>query len=102
MIRVEMANKDVVDERRRHLHCDRIADAAITHIKEEPSRLHGAVARVISFPVATSHSWIAPPLLLPPASRLPSGLKATEVKMSPCPRRVLSSLPVETSHILAE
>lgn len=46
MVGVEMADEDVVDERRGHLHGDRVADAAVAQIEEEAARLRAAIAKL--------------------------------------------------------
>ena len=48
-------------------------------------------------PVSTSHSRTVLSRL-PDASSRPSGLKHTEVTISPCPSSVLTHAPVSTSH----
>src|SRR5687767_13719551 len=56
--------------------------------------------RAISFSVETSQTWIVPSLL-PEATYLPSGLKATENTRSSCGKRAIS-LPVKGSHMIIE
>ena len=46
MVGVEMAEKDVVDERGRHLQGDRVADTAVAQIEEESARLWFAVPKL--------------------------------------------------------
>ena len=46
MVGMQMANKDVVDKRCRHLQSDCMADAAVPQIKKETSRLRSVVAKL--------------------------------------------------------